>query len=594
MGRWRIAPGPLAAWAYLVGAATCVGWLLIGYALLWRVLRTARTPPAWLDELFHGACRATGVRRARLLIASPPLRPVSCGLWKPTVLLATHDCAPQNCSRLRQVLLHEAAHLRQRDAWGNTLLNLAMPVLYFHPLYWLLRSRASLAREMVADDIAASITSRAAYAADLLELARIRAGLRATPLAAVGIFRSPSHFYRRMQMLMQRNIRLDNRCSLAWRMTSGSACIIVLVAACVSIGVRPAVAQDRPRTDQARQEKPDGASDPNETPAAQDRNDEQSARQSVRSASGEEDEAKANREERASRRRIELQAKQAREQALNAERAAADGDRVRSMLEQKLKQTEDQLAQLRAQLGQAQENMKVATARAQDEMYRASTMLKEQLDANQWKGTATPDQVRGTIDQRILDLIKKQRGNFTKGGEWEDLVRRTYLDLTGRLPTPDDWNAAKEFLSAHLQMLSPDGKGAPGNAHGPSAKPESTQLNTAVGGLRPQLDLVALANSYADAVGNIAAAKEELNAAQNDPRERSAARAKLVAAEQKAGLLRAIAQAALGQAKRELDFAHRRFEAGDGSAGDAFDAETRVQILALILHTNPDDKPSAP
>ena len=79
------------------------------------------------------------------------------------------------------------------------------------------------ARELVADDVAAACSSRTAYATDLLELAQLRSGFRrpALPAAALGIFRSPSHFYRRLHMLVHRDTRLESRCPSAWKLASG-------------------------------------------------------------------------------------------------------------------------------------------------------------------------------------------------------------------------------------------------------------------------------------------------------------------------------------------------------------------------------------
>jgi beta-lactamase regulating signal transducer with metallopeptidase domain len=673
---WHLPPSMLAAWAYLIGAAVCAGWLLLGHLLLWRITRRARGPEPWLAELFDDACRRVGVGRARVLVTSAPLRPVSCGLLRPTVLLGGDDCAPDNRPRLRQVLLHEAAHLKQRDAWGNALFNLAMPFLYFHPLYWLIRSKASLAREMVADDIAASSTSRAAYAADLLELARTRAGYRPAPLAAVGIFRSPSHFYRRMHMLMQRNIRLENRCSILWKLTSGVACAGVLAGACATFGVRRAVAQEAPAKDEIKQEKLDRAIldakkalneaaaqrdaliqqvkagltppalrkylnvnnpldaqiallkseaqvardefgensrrykelqtrldaiksqqdeaaksvtdnlvaslkaelDSKVALAKQNLDDVQTAQQSVRSAAQDDkdnqddaDQAKQQREQRAIERRRQLQEMQSQQQ--------------RQMLEAKLRESEAQLAQMRAMLSQMQEQVKVQTDQARAEVDRANAMLKQQMaNAQSQQNGADNQRVREKIDALLLDRIKKEGMQRPQWGEINEMIRRSYLDALGREPTVDDWNATKEFVQSHLQKERWEMKANPPDGKNTPAGHEPAGLNAAVGGLRPQLDLVALANSYADATANVMVARQNLEDARSNT-EQSNAKARIAGAEHKARLLRSIAEAALDQAKKEMDLARKRAEVGAGEPSAAFDAEGRVRILSLILQS---------
>ncbi len=680
-------------WAYLAGAAACAGWLLLGHVLLWRVVRRAKRPESGLAGLFKEACEAVGVRGARVLVVSAPLRPVSCGLLRPTVLLGADDCAEPNRARLRQVLLHEAAHLRQRDAWGNALFNLAMPLLYFHPLYWVLRSRTSLAREMVADDIAASSTSRAAYAADLLELARARSGYRPAPLAAIGIFRSPSHFYRRMHMLMQRNIRLENRCSLVWKLISGAACAGVLFAASATLGVR-AQAQESPKPVEIKQETLDrdlldaksalrqaladreaflkqakaglsredfkagtifddpinqaqvdlqvarstfGEKSPQvvelatrlramrdiekqqtgerqETIAArkseldsrvalaQKNLDEvQAAQQSVRSAAEDDDATQpSERELRAIRRRAELQAMQAREQA-DASRAQAD--QVRKSMEIELQKSRAEVDQLKAQLLQAEASMKQAMERMRQE--QDGLAARGQFDAEgaakhvdeQHAQAYKNEQVRKQIDQIIVDKLNKEFDG-KKAVDIEELVRRTYLDVAGRLPTPDERIATEQALKKHLHNAnqyipnSPKPGTEPRREEAGRTSSVGAQLNAAVGGLRQQLDLVALANSYADAVGSIAAAREEFEASATDVHARSAAKAKLAAAEQKAHLLRSITEAALQQAKQEYDLARKRVEAGAAPPNDAIEAEGRMRILSLILQSPPDHKSS--
>lgn len=561
--RWAGVLTALAARAYLIGCAGCAVWLLTGHVLLWRVVRTAEAPPAWLEELFRRACRATRVRHARLLITTAGLRPVSCGVWRPTVLLGADDCSPERHARLHQVLLHEAAHLRQCDAWGNALFNLAMPVLYLHPLYWLIRAKASLAREMVADDIAASVTSRATYAADLLELARARCGQRATPLAAVGIFRSPSHFYRRMHMLMQRNIRLDNRCSIAWKLTSGVACAGVLGVACATLGVRTAAAQQTPTNQQVRQDQLVGeAGQAVRSAADDDQEGDDQQRQ---------DDAKRAAEQRDAAHRAERQKMQLREQ--------------RDQLEAQLNQSRAQLEQLHAAMLQMQTQMKMQAeqARAQAEAFK-NTYSAQAAGGQPRQENPDSAELRQKIHQVLLDRVRQAGVQGAESNQINDMIRRIYLDATGREPTSEDWDAARRFVQHHLSNQPTANKPGTGN------KPEGSEpmgLNTAVAGLRPQLDLVALANSYADATAGILAAKQELDAAAtaNDPRERSAAKAKLFASEQKSHLLRSITQAALVQAQKEMNFARKRAEAGLSSPTDALDAEGRVQILSLILQS---------
>src|SRR5207302_3710312 len=124
-------------------------------------------------------------------------RPVTCGVFRPIILLPAalldEGCAVQ----LRQVLLHERGHVEQRDGWGSLLFSLGLPALYFHPLYWWLRRSCALARELVVDDRAARADGKAAYVTHLIALARGSRAMSISPVGAIGILQIRSHFYRR-------------------------------------------------------------------------------------------------------------------------------------------------------------------------------------------------------------------------------------------------------------------------------------------------------------------------------------------------------------------------------------------------------------
>lgn len=555
---------------YLVCAAGCAAWLLMGHLLLWRVTRRARAPEDWLADLFEGACRAIGAGHTRLLVVSTSLRPVSCGIIRPTVLLGREDCSLSHAQRLRQVLLHEASHLRQRDAWGNALFNLAMPLLYFHPLYWLLRWQASLARELVADDLAAAAsTNRAAYVLDLLELARARRGHRRLLPATIGIFRSPSHFYRRMHMLMHRTTRLEPRCSTAWKFASTAACAGVLLVAIATVGVRRvAAATDSTPATEA-------------TPAASDR--------AVADAppADPSDHAKAD----SQRQHLELQIKLRKEQHDALDRIRAS-EAMRQQLQAQLEQSQAQIEVLRAQLAVMQAQSEIGDHQSrQGQDTRGSQAAPQQQP--RYPGHAndgTAAEVQAKVNALIVKKIQDEGVKLHNWGELNEMIRRTYPDVAGREATVDDWNVSKKFLQKFIERPATQLPGYAGpapmdNQRQQAEKPE--RLSAAVGALRPTLDLVALASSYADALGNIDAAKEELDASPADRHELVAAKAKLAVAQQKARLFHSIAQAALEQAEQELALYQKQFQAGLAPPGDAMEAEGRVRILTLILKSTP-------
>src|SRR5262249_32257319 len=120
------------------------------------------------------------------------------------------------------------------------VLNLALPVLYLHPLYWWLKGRVRIAAELVADDWAARFTGKEAYALEMIALAR-SCGRVPLPLAgAAGLFTSSSQFYRRMQMLLAREAPLATRPAAKWRWSVFSVVALVVALLTAAAGLQPA------------------------------------------------------------------------------------------------------------------------------------------------------------------------------------------------------------------------------------------------------------------------------------------------------------------------------------------------------------------
>jgi hypothetical protein len=172
-------------------------------------------------------------------------RAISWGVVWPVIVLPESMCRRGNETQLRAILLHELAHVARRDAWGNALLSLALPVLYWQPLFWWLRSQVRLAAELVADDWAAreAGAGKDEYARELVALARSPGGLSLPLVGAIGVFSSTSQFYRRMQMLLTRETPLAISPSPRWKISALlSICVIVVLGAAIA-GVQPAAGE---------------------------------------------------------------------------------------------------------------------------------------------------------------------------------------------------------------------------------------------------------------------------------------------------------------------------------------------------------------
>jgi hypothetical protein len=151
---WRLA----ATAAYLAVAAVMLVRLVMGWLVMWRVVRAAR--PA--GNRFAGGAdvRVSDVVRVPLTFASTILLPPASTGW--------------SARRLQAVMLHEGAHVAHGDAYVLLLAAVNRAVFWFNPLaWWLARQLADLA-EMVSDDtaIAGLGNHRDDYADTLVDMAR--------------------------------------------------------------------------------------------------------------------------------------------------------------------------------------------------------------------------------------------------------------------------------------------------------------------------------------------------------------------------------------------------------------------------------------
>ncbi len=154
----------LAAWLWAAGAALVVTRMTAGAWAVRRIVRRAMPAP----ETIAARVRA----RAEVLLASGPLMPMTCGVFRPRILLPA-DARNWPAERLDAVLLHELAHVRRRDTLWQAVADLACALHWPNPLAWYGRRRALVWRERAADDFVLASGARPSdYAANLLEIAR--------------------------------------------------------------------------------------------------------------------------------------------------------------------------------------------------------------------------------------------------------------------------------------------------------------------------------------------------------------------------------------------------------------------------------------
>lgn len=573
---------PLAI-AYVAGALGCLVWLAFGRVLLVRMLWSARPPEPWLAEIYRRIPYARR-HRPKLLISERCARALSFGIWRPAIVLPSDGCGADRAGPLRHVLLHELAHARQRDGWGHLLFNVAFPLLYFHPMYWWLRCRSFLAAELIADDLAAAPAARESYVEALIALAKRGGRVQLAYSSSPQIFGSRSQFYRRMQMLLNRETRLTRRCSPLWRLIYPIACLAAVVLVAGTLGVRPAEAQldeDPLDADEVVVEAVVAGEDLPNPPAPTDPNVAEGEPIEPEDI-GDTDLVEVPLPDEPPEPEVSTWAKD--RNALQAERD-----------------------QLRAQL-QALE----ASVRSLSRMVHA---LKQQQIERDFPGATAPmlqsDPALGTL---ISTLVTTPRADDLTGAG-EQGKTRSRNPKTSRQPTAPA--APKPTLSlpplpppvAPSAPKPPPSEPVLPTPTSPEPRPASTRrvaspLGSVSDRRAPQgtrLDLVRLATSYADVVGELEIAKLEVEGRKElaerrviPKKEMAIAEIRLKTAQRKLTLLGDVAKSAVMATKAEMEAARKHLDwlktngpndhpAVETMRSEVIRAESRLAILESIL-----------
>ncbi|HEX3819967.1 MAG TPA: M56 family metallopeptidase [Candidatus Sulfotelmatobacter sp.] len=186
------------SWAIYVFAAWAVigTWFLIGVGrsfLRLRILRRSCTPVdlSTLDPVLLETLQCNQTKRKVAVCTSEQVRvPTALGLVKPAIVIPVWAIQELSADELKQILLHELAHLRRWDDWTNLAQQLVKAVFFFHPAVWWIESKAALEREIACDDAVLEATgSPRAYAECLAHLAERSFFQRGLALAQAAIGR---------------------------------------------------------------------------------------------------------------------------------------------------------------------------------------------------------------------------------------------------------------------------------------------------------------------------------------------------------------------------------------------------------------------
>lgn len=161
----------LAFRAYVAVAALLLLWLAVG---VWRLRRMANRAEVWLEGTarMNEIAQQANIRRSALVVLSHDVAvPLTFGFRRSTIVVpyAARDWSTEELTR---ALRHELEHVRRED-WALQLVARAAFALYWpHPLVWTAWRRFCLEAERACDDAVIGWSEPAAYAGQLVSLAR--------------------------------------------------------------------------------------------------------------------------------------------------------------------------------------------------------------------------------------------------------------------------------------------------------------------------------------------------------------------------------------------------------------------------------------
>ncbi|MDB5340841.1 MAG: mecR [Planctomycetaceae bacterium] len=171
-------------WAALIGTLLCVVWFVGAGVGLGRAFYGFLRFRQWLKSvsIVESTVIASSVRLAEQAVGLKthvPLyrsnllpAPVTCGLFRPRIVVPAGIEVDLSFDQLRAVIQHEVAHIARRDLWTGLLQQVALILYWWNPVVRLANRHVSDLREQICDDIAVGDSPHPdLYAATLIAIA---------------------------------------------------------------------------------------------------------------------------------------------------------------------------------------------------------------------------------------------------------------------------------------------------------------------------------------------------------------------------------------------------------------------------------------
>ncbi|WP_010587387.1 M56 family metallopeptidase [Schlesneria paludicola] len=166
----------------------------------------------------------------RVAVSELTPMPMVIGFWKPTIVIPQELLNPDSLTKLREVLIHEYAHLVRYDIWISVTQRLASLVWWWHPGVIGLNRQISQSREEVCDNFVLHHSDAVSYAQTLLELTE-RCSRLAQVSPSLGLWGTHWTLEERITGLLtpERNLRTRStrRATCGLAILFGALCLLV-------------------------------------------------------------------------------------------------------------------------------------------------------------------------------------------------------------------------------------------------------------------------------------------------------------------------------------------------------------------------------
>ncbi|QDV51796.1 M56 family metallopeptidase [Gimesia fumaroli] len=213
--RFKTFAGWILSMTWMMGAIVLLMKLLLANREMIRVCRDSQPADAELQRLCRETSETLGLNSPEVKISASVHSPCLVGFWKPVILLPAQNRLTEPV--LRDIFLHELAHLARRDCLFHLLARIATAILFFQPLVWRLSRRLEFIADDLCDDYVIQYGSgRKSYANTLVDFAEQLPALPLATEAGLAMVSLRSSLSRRIMRIMDSSRSLTLRLPARW------------------------------------------------------------------------------------------------------------------------------------------------------------------------------------------------------------------------------------------------------------------------------------------------------------------------------------------------------------------------------------------